>query len=327
VAATARRDLVVIGASSGGLGALSSVLRGLPAKLPAAVVAVIHHRPEGRNFLVDILNGVGALPAVEVKEGMPLEPARIYVPPLDHHVLVEPGHLRLSRGPKENYFRPAIDPLFRSASRSRGAGTVGVVLSGTLDDGTAGLMAVKRRQGLAVVQDPESAQFPQMPRNALEYVQADHILPPEQIGALLARVAGTPVPASATAPVPNGEVQVQERGDADMELVESLGRPSHFSCPECNGVLWEIHDDNLVRYRCHTGHAYGPQSLNEGKAEAVETALWSAIRALKEKLELTKRIGDRALAAGRESDVRRAGEQAEFMERQIFSLRELLERL
>ena len=325
--ATARRDLIVIGASSGGLSALMALLRELPATLPAAVVAIIHQPDRGPNLLVEILDRVGALRAREAEDGLAIEPGGIYLPPIDHHLMVEDGRFRVSRGPKENFARPSVDALFRSAARSYGARAIGVILSGTLSDGTAGLLAIKRRRGLAIIQDPKTASFPGMPTSALEFIEPDQVGPPEKIGALLAELAGSPADAGASRPGESAEVDVQEEGDKDMDLVNSLGSPSMFSCPECKGVLWEIKDGQLTRYRCHAGHAHSLESLAHGKQEDLETALWTAIRSLKEKAEISRRISERARTRGNTDVVRSSEEKVAFMERQVAALRELIEKL
>jgi two-component system chemotaxis response regulator CheB len=325
--ATPRRELIVIGASAGGLTALDGVLRPLGPELPAAIVAVLHQSNHGRNMLMGTLQRATALPVHEARDGAAIEAGNVYVPPLDRHLLVRDGHFELSHGPRENFVRPAIDPLFRSAARSFGARAIGVILSGTLDDGTAGLLSIKRRGGVAIVQDPATALQPGMPESALEFVKPDHVAAPDRIAQHLARLAGTPVPAPEARPTSDGEVEVQEIGDVDMELVNALGTPSAFSCPSCNGVLWEIREGDLARYRCHAGHAFGLQNLDEGKEADVEVALWTAIRALKEKVELSRRIADRARARGSDADVRRSEERVAFMEHQVTSLRELIEKL
>jgi two-component system chemotaxis response regulator CheB len=316
----------VVGASNGGLAALTALLRPLPSALPAAVVAILHQVDHGRNMLVGVLDRVGGLRAQEARHGEPLEPGRLYVPPIDRHLLVSEGRLELSRGPKENFVRPAIDPLFRSAARSYGARAIGVILSGTLDDGTGGLLSIKRRGGMALVQDPATALYSGMPRSALEFVHADHVAAPEELAARLVELAGAPVPARAARPGADLDVKVQEEG-SDMSMVNALGDPSTFSCPDCGGVLWEIHDGDLLRYRCHAGHAYGMDSLAAGKNEDVEVALWTALRALREKVELSRRLAERARSRGVEAEVRRSEERAHFMERQVESLRELIEKL
>jgi two-component system chemotaxis response regulator CheB len=325
---TPRRETIVVGASSGGLSALTALLKHLPRELPAAIVAVIHQLGHGRNMLVDVLRRVSPLPVEEARDGAALQLGHLYVPPIDRHLLVTDGHLVLSHGPKENFVRPAVDPLFRSAARSFGARAIGVVLSGSLDDGTAGLLAIKRRGGLVMVQDPETAAQPGMPESALEVLEADLVGSPEQIGQRLAEVAGTPIPATGTrSGGPDGEVEVQEEGDTDMDLVKSLGVPSTFSCPSCNGVLWEIREGRLVRYRCHSGHAFGIRTLDDGKEEGLEMSLWTAIRALQEKAELSRRLAERARGRGAAADVRRSEERLAFMERQVASLRDLIDKL
>ena len=170
-------DMITIGASAGGVEALTELVRGLPVDLPASVFVSLHVPPHGTSMLPQILSRRGPLPAHHARDGEPIEPGRIYVAPPDLHLLIHQGVVRLSRGPRENGFRPAIDPLFRTAARWHGPRVVGVILSGTLDDGTAGLLAIKERGGFAVVQDPDDALFPGMPRNAMDVVHVDHVLP------------------------------------------------------------------------------------------------------------------------------------------------------
>jgi two-component system, chemotaxis family, protein-glutamate methylesterase/glutaminase len=187
------RDLVVMGASGGGVAAVRAVVRQLPRNLPAAVVVVVHCWERGRNLLVELLAALGTLPAVEVTDGMPIRPGTVYLPPVDRHLLVERGIFRISHGPKENYVRPAIDPLFRSAARAYGPRVIGVILSGSLDDGAAGLLEIKRRGGATVVQDPADALYPGMPFNALQAAHPARRLPLSELPALLARLVRQPV--------------------------------------------------------------------------------------------------------------------------------------
>jgi two-component system, chemotaxis family, protein-glutamate methylesterase/glutaminase len=186
------KRLVAIGASSGGLHALQVIAAALPRDFPAAVCVVLHVAPHSPSLLDSILAGAGSLPAVRAETGMRIEPGRIHVAPPDHHLLVEPGVLRITRGPRENRFRPAIDPLFRSAAQVYGPTSIGVILTGTLDDGTAGLWALERLGGTAIVQDPADALFPSMPRSALQHVDVDFTAALRDIAPLLVRVTAAP---------------------------------------------------------------------------------------------------------------------------------------
>jgi len=269
--------------------ALADLAASLPIDLSAAVFVVLHLPATGTSALPEILGRHGPLPAAHVKDGEPIRPGRIYVAPPDHHVLVRTGHVHLSRGPRENGHRPAIDPLFRSAAREYATRVVGVVLSGALDDGTAGLLAIKSRGGVAVVQEPTDALYPGMPGSALEQVQVDHVVAAASMGELLARlIADLAEPPPDPAPTGMG-VEVEMEGFS-LEAFEGNhpGRPSGFSCPDCSGVLWQIRDGGLERYRCRVGHAWSPESLLTQQSEALEAALWVALRSLEERAALAR---------------------------------------
>jgi two-component system chemotaxis response regulator CheB len=277
--------IVVIGASSGGIEALQTLVSALPADFPAPLCIVQHIAADSPGILDRILTRAGPLKADVPTSGERLQPARIYVAPPDHHLIVEPGRVRLTRGPRENRFRPAIDPLFRSAAQVYGPGAIGVILTGNLDDGTAGLWTVKGLGGIAIVQDPADAQFPSMPANALEYVAVDHRVPLREIPALLVRLTAEPLTAPARRPVPKHvdvEVAIANEENAMDAGLEELGVPSPVACPECHGVLLEMKDSLPIRFRCHTGHAYSAQSLLAAISEAIEDALWNSVRALEE---------------------------------------------
>jgi two-component system chemotaxis response regulator CheB len=241
----AGRDIIVVGASAGGVEALGQMVRGLPADLPAAVFVVLHVPAHGTSVLPSILRRAGPLPAHHAKDGEPIHPGRLYIAPPDFHMLLKNGHVRLARGPTENSHRPAVDPLFRTAARRYGRRVIGVVLSGVLDDGTAGLLAVKNQGGLAVVQHPDDALYRNMPQNALEQVAVDHAAPAGQLGPLLARLAAEPLPPAAESQVsPEMEMET-DMAELELEAMQSFARPgtpSGFACPECNGVLWELHE-------------------------------------------------------------------------------------
>jgi two-component system chemotaxis response regulator CheB len=292
-----RHDIVTIGASSGGVDALISLVRSLPPDLPAAVFVVIH-LPEGfPSALPRILKRAGPLAAAHPKDGDQIENGRIYVAPPEFHMLLEPGLVRVVRGPKENRHRPAVDPLFRTAARAYGSRVVGVILSGALNDGTAGLLAVKRRGGVAVVQDPDEAPFSGMPQSALEYVDVDHCLPLEKIASLLGRLSRKPAKEEGDYPVSEEMDYESNIAGLDPSAVESEAPPgehSSFSCPECAGPLYELHDGQFLRFRCRVGHAYTADSAMDAKADVLENALYMALNTLEENAKIAKRLAARS---------------------------------
>jgi two-component system chemotaxis response regulator CheB len=250
----------------------------------------------------------------------------VYVCTGDHHLLVGNGHVHVSRGPRENGHRPAVDPLFRSAARYYGPRVIGVILSGTLSDGTAGLLAVQQRGGTTVVQDPADALYDGMPQSALGYVDADHVVPATEIGPLLARLCATEVPDDPDDPPDSmiQEVALMESDDAVTED-DHPGVPSPWPCPDCNGVLWAIQDgDDLVRFRCRVGHAWWPDSLLAKQGEAVETALWMALRTLEDRAALSEHLAERADSGGRAISARRFRSDLEGLRVSIDTLRDLL---
>jgi len=293
----AHRDIIVIGASAGGIKAVSDVLSKLPMEFPVTLLVVVHLSPESPSMLPHIFSRAGPLPAINPSDLEPIEPGRIYVAPPDRHMLVVDGHIKIVRGPKENRHRPAVDPLFRTAARVYGPRVVGIVLTGLLDDGTAGLQAIKQRGGVTVVQDPNDAEFPSMPRNAMTYVKIDHVLPLAEIPDLLKRLAPQKVDEKKAPPV-SEKLETESRyAEADMSAMENeekLGKPSVLTCPECQGALWEIEEEKLVRFRCRVGHSYSSESLMVEQNDAVERALWAAMRALKENRSLANRMAEEA---------------------------------
>jgi two-component system, chemotaxis family, protein-glutamate methylesterase/glutaminase len=317
--------IVVVGASAGGVEALTDLTASLPDDLPAAVFVVLHLPATGTSALPEILRRHGPLPAAHVKDGEPIQPGRVYVAPPDHHVLLRTGHVHLSRGPRENGHRPAIDPLFRSAAREYATRVIGLVLSGALDDGTAGLLAIKSRGGTAVVQDPADALYPGMPGHALEHVQVDHVAAAASMGKLLARLI-TDLAVPPADPVPRAmQVEVEMEGFS-LEAFEGNhpGRPSGFSCPDCNGVLWQVQDGGLERYRCRVGHAWSPESLLTQQSEALEAALWIALRSLEERGALARRLAEPARRRGHSITATRFEEQAAEAEHAARLVRDLL---
>lgn len=321
-------DIIVIGASAGGVEALSKLAVQLPEKLPASLFIVLHIPAQGPSLMPDILSRAGPLPATHPVDGEEIRRGHIYVAPPDHHLMLEQGHVRIVRGPRENRHRPAIDPLFRSAAIAYGTRVVGVILTGSLDDGTAGLWAIKQRGGVAVVQDPEDALYPSMPNSALTHVQVDYRLPIAEMGATLVHLANQPAPEEGVYPVPEDmeqETQYTEMQDEDtLASNERLGTPSAFSCPECGGVLWELQNGDLVRFRCRVGHAFSIESVMAAQTEQLEAALWTALKTLEESASLSHRMAQRAHNHGREWLARSFQQQAHNAEQRAITIRQVL---
>lgn len=317
--------LVVIGASAGGVRALSSLVRGLPSDFPAPVMVVLHIGAH-RSILAEILSRAGALPAEQAAQGRRIEPGRIYVAAPDQHMLVMGDKVLLTHGAKEHHARPAIDPLFLSAALSRGPATIGVILTGRLDDGTAGLQAIKACGGTAVVQDPADAEVPDMPASALRHVEVDHRVPLAAMPHLLASLASRSVAGTAARQPPEPLLHEQalslSKGNA-MEHLAKLGVPSSYACPDCHGGLWEIVDSQPRRFRCHTGHAFTIRTLQETLAEAADESLWNARRALQERLILLREMEDASAAETIQPQFVRGA--ASRLENQLGQLERLME--
>ncbi|MGB9178624.1 MAG: chemotaxis protein CheB [Pyrinomonadaceae bacterium] len=287
------KDIIVIGASAGGIEALRSIAAGLPKEFPASVFVVLHTSPQSPGILDTILSRAGALPASNALDRERIQPGRIYVAPPDRHLVLEPNRVRLTRGPKENRFRPAVDPLFRSAAQVYGPRVIGVILTGNLDDGTAGLWAIKQLGGTAIVQDPQDALAPSMPRSAMRQVKVNHCLPLAEIAPLLVRLTSSPIEEEGAYEVPKEidiEVRIAKEETALDVGVLKLGEPSNYACPDCHGVLLQLNEEKRIRFRCHTGHAYSVDSLLAEITEGVEGSLWSAIRAIEESVLLLRHM-------------------------------------
>lgn len=282
-------EIIVIGASAGGVDALPRLIASLPADLPASVFVVLHIPGLGPDLLEQV---IGRHAALKVKNGSDAEkivPGRVYLAPPDYHLQMEVGHVRVTRGPRENRHRPSIDALFRSAAEAYGPRVTGVVLTGYLDDGTAGLNSVKTHGGTAIVQDPTDAAVPGMPQSALRNVEVDYCVPLAEIGPLLIRLStGQSLPPRNAAASPREKRQMTPK-----EMEDKFGPPTGFICPECNGPLWETRTGMAMQFRCHVGHAYSPDSLLADHADGLERALWSAVRTFDEQAALLRRLGER----------------------------------
>ena len=320
----AGRDLVVIGASAGGVEALVEVVGRLPPDFSGSVFVVVHFPGGVTSSLPQILSRAGPLPARHAEHGETIEEGLIYVAPPDSHLTIEGTQLRLSRGPKENGSRPAIDPLFRTAARSYGSRVVGVVLSGNLNDGTAGLIRIKRMGGTAIVQSLETSLYAGMPRSAMEHVEVDYALAPEDMAACIAELAHQRID------VPEVSMldPIASTGEQDEVAIYDRqtqpGIPSTMSCPECHGVLWEIREGELVRFRCRVGHAYNDEALLVHQAENLEAALWTALRALEEHTALARRLAVRAQTRGHNQSASTFTEQAMDAEHHASVIRNVL---
>ena len=313
---------VVVGASAGGIEALRHFVAALPADFPGVVLVVLHIAPLGTSVMPQILTRAGDLPACHPEDREELRPGHIYVAPPDRHLLVRPGHVHLSSGPKRNGHRPAIDLLFESAAATYDGGTAGVVLSGVLDDGTAGLLAIRRRGGLVLVQDPEEALYPMMPRSAIEYASPDLIATAADLATALAAMAEAPPPQLSAK---TGTTPVYVEVDRGASGTPQPGESSGLTCPECNGGMWELVDEGVTRYRCRVGHEYSAESFLTNQSDRVEAALWTALRALEERADVHRRMAERQHSRGLDSFGVKYEQRAEEAVGHAVTLRELIE--
>jgi two-component system, chemotaxis family, protein-glutamate methylesterase/glutaminase len=292
-----QREVLAVGASAGGVEALRSLVAGLPAELPAAVLVAMHVLPTGTSMLAAILARAGTMPCTAARHGERLERGHVYVAPPDHHLLAFDGRAQLSHGPRENGHRPALDPLFRSVSRAYGQRAIGVVLSGTLDDGAAGLRMLRTRGGATIAQDPQDALYSGMPQSAIDAGAVEHVVRISEMAELLCELIDTPVarlelaadnPGTAS-PGPTLEI-------ADPSGVQD-GDLTPLTCPECGGTLWEHPEGDLIRFKCHVGHAYSAESMQAEQGRSLEAALWSALRSLQEREDLFRRMARRTVTS------------------------------
>lgn len=296
----ANRDILAIGTSAGGFEALRFLVREFSHDFPASVIVVIHLSSQFRSALDAILTQEGPLPASFAEDGEKLRRGHIYIAPPERHLLVQSEGLRLGLGPRENNARPAIDPLFRSAALCRGPRAIGAVLTGTLGDGAAGLSALKQFGGITVVQDPRDATFPEMPTAALNYSKPNHVVSlaamPALFDKLVRESAGRPVPITEALEY---EVNLASGGRGTMSEMDRIGQRSVLTCPDCHGIMWEINEGELTRYRCHVGHAYSAELMSVALDENFRRAFGSALRALDERLALVRNLERQASSSGR----------------------------
>jgi two-component system chemotaxis response regulator CheB len=318
--------VVIIGASAGGLPPLTAIVERLPPGFPACVLVVMHTRSDSNGVLPLLLNRVSPLPVAFAEDHDVPADGRIYVARPDLHLLAVGNELRVLHGPRENGFRPAIDPLLRTAARAWGSRVIGVILSGALDDGTNGLSVVKAHGGTTIAQDPDEATIDSMPRSAIETVGVDYVLRTADIASLLVQLGGRSAKAGeAMARSRELEPQLPSESTQVASMEKMYGPPSALTCPECGGSLWEIVEGRALRYQCHTGHRFSPDTLDSEQRSAVDSALWTAVRVLEEHADLKMRMARRAAAGGLanmsssfEAAARDAHAQAQQISRVLF---------
>jgi two-component system, chemotaxis family, protein-glutamate methylesterase/glutaminase len=308
-----RRDIIVMGASAGGIGVLQKILPTLPWDMQVSIFIVVHTSEENPGLLPEVLNRSSQLPVLYGVHNAPILPARVYVAPGgQRHMLLDRDRLRLEPGPRENRNRPSIDALFRSASHAYGPRVTGIVVSGNLDDGAAGLADIKRRGGLAIVQDPEEATAPSMPNAARETTSVDFVLTAEEIGPKLIELTAAELP---------DKIQLVANENQNLEATGQV-----YSCPECSGVLQEVREGEVVRFRCRVGHLYSPESLIADQGIATERALWAAIRSLEEQSEFSERLANSSREKQHSRLARRFSDRAKSSREDASVLRALLEK-
>lgn len=301
--------VVVIGTSAGGLSALKKLISQLHKDFPLPVLVVRHISADATgNVLLNELNKLNTIKCQHAESGDNLKPGHLYLAPSDHHLMIgEDLKILVTKGAQENRYRPAIDPLFRSAAVGFGTGVIGILLTGYLDDGTAGMKAIKRCGGTCIVQDPEEADYPAMPKNALNNVKVDHCLPISEMGSLLYKLI--PKKLRKNVSVPEDiiiETKIAERVLSDLTSVNKVGDQVPFNCPGCGGVLWKVEKDTDSRYRCHTGHAFTAASLLAEQTKKIEETMWTALRMFEERKNLLTTMAREKKGVGSKSAEERA---------------------
>jgi two-component system, chemotaxis family, protein-glutamate methylesterase/glutaminase len=323
----ATHDMIVIGGSAGALDPLIHLFSALPRRFPAAVFVVVHTAAENTGVLANVLSRVGPFPVETARDVQAIRLGRAYIAPPDQHLLIGRSRMALSRGPRENGFRPAIDPLFYSAARSYKNRVIGVLLSGGLDDGTYGLTVIKEHSGIAIVQSPDEALINGMPLSAIKNVEVDHIVKARELPGLLMQLVGRSVRTGEV----NNMAKLEPAAETDelhpwgAETPILNGPPSIFTCPECGGSLWELQEGKVMRFRCHEGHSFSVDSLVLQQDDKLENALWTAARVLQEKAVLRRHLAERVGQQGLSLVASDYQKQAEDAEAKAAIIRRLVE--
>lgn len=320
------KHIIVIGASAGGLNAVTEVLAKLPANLPAAILVVIHlGKASSIKIIKDHLQKHTTYGCLIANDGDTILPGMVYLGPPDQHLLLSGDKIRLTNGPHENRWRPSIDVLFRSAAANYGSAVIGIILTGMLDDGTSGMAAIKRSGGICIVQEPVEAAYPDMPINVLNNVDVDYRVSLADMGYIIDDIFSKP--AKPGVPIPEDvilEAKINERMVSNISELEKIGEHSNFVCPDCGGGLWRIKNEKNPRYRCYTGHVYTEDLLLEKHAEELEDSLWVSIRMLEERKNLLLNMAYREKEGGNQQLVMANTERAEEISKHIERLKAFL---
>lgn len=312
--------------------AVTKLLSRLPEQLPASIFIVQHLSPDSSaHFLVDRLNKYTDLKCKVAEHGHKFEPATVYFSPADKHLLISGDHMLVVKGPRENQFRPAIDPLFRSAAAHHGGNTTGVILTGFMSDGVIGMECIKRSGGTTIVQHPDDAEFPVLPENVIRKVDANYVVPLSEMSNILEELAQQPTQQSLTIPADiRQEALITERvmsntTQTSIEELEKAGTRTAYSCPDCGGGLWELGQEGTIkRFRCHSGHAFSQDSLLLGMSNALEETLWVALRTLEERRNILLNMYQSETTKGNHRWAGIQEKRVEEMKVHIERLRELL---
>lgn len=318
--------IIVIGASAGGRDALCRLAATLPGDLNAAVFMVVHLPRQGvDNFLTYQLQKYTSLHCTLATDELPIQPGHIYFAPADHHLVLRPGTMHLTKGPPENRWRPSIDILFRSAAVHYSERVIGIILTGLLDDGTAGMQAIKRCGGTCIVQDPLEAMYPDMPQSVLDNIMVDFILPVAGIGEAIQETIANKTITGVQVPEPlKAEAALIDGTVTTIGAVGNFGKQSLFACPDCGGSLWEIKEGEHTRYRCHIGHAFTEQDLLRKQYESLNSTLWVALRMMEERKNLLNKISQQEQSKNMHSLAEMHAERARELDIHINKLKELL---
>ena len=325
------RNIVVLGASAGGVEAILNVISNIPDGADMALFVVQHIPAYSKSNLDKVLANHTSFNCKAAEDGEAIESGTIYVARADRHLLVEDGQVTVSKGPRENRFRPAVDTLFRSAAYTYGERVIGVVLSGALNDGTSGMWSVKRYGGISIVQDPDEAMFPDMPQGVMQYTEADYVLRAAEIGKKLGELVATPIKDTEQregvkhAKLHEIEIEIAKgKNGLNMGIIEH-GKLSPLACPECHGALTQFEEGNLIRFRCHTGHAHTADSLLASIKDNVEKSMWEVMRGIEESNILLQRMSEKMKLNGQVQTAEEFTAQAKILQRQAVDIQKVIE--